>query len=141
MRQKQEMTEKSGKMLNLLVSAEKSGKFKVASAALSPDDIKRRARNERKRQRKIKWAIIPIPRRAGNPKKDKEARRSRPQDYRNKLGVYVPFVLLNASDFPTRIQKDRPVNQQTMNIDLIRRAHRANRDGGYHNINAGASRG
>lgn len=68
-----------------------------------------------------------------NKKKSPTARRGR-----NNLGVYIPYVLLNISEFPTKLSHGRKSRnpQFAINQGLINRAHNARKDGGYHKINA-----
>lgn len=102
------------------------------------DDTARRARTKRKAVSKIQFIIIPLPGRAGNPKKNPKLRRAR-----GKLATYVPFVLLNISEFRTKHYPKRKKQNPQMDINtrLIIRAHQAQQAGGYFHINPEANHG
>ena len=148
MPQKQELTVKHEQHIMGTI-AKSDGKMTPAEKVkLAAFRAKREARNRRKAAAKIPLTIIPLPARAGNPKKNASLRRER-----GKLAVYIPFVLLSPRYIKNSLTGKRTIfagyrgfdntneAQKVVNDALILRAHQARQDGGYIHINPEAGHG
>ncbi len=107
--------------MRLSKKAKENLKFNQQDAIKLTDKQREENRKKRNRLKSMRFDIQTVNEKPVNRKKNRGERRQR-----GKLGVYIPYVLLNLGEFQSKHKA-----QQAINNGLFRRAQVARRKGGY----------